>query len=332
MEELKKILVPTDFSDPAISAYTHAQALAAKYGAKVDFIHVVPTLKYFSQSISKLGVPLDDAEEDFYPQAQKEAEHRLRQLMEDYISEENRGEVDAKVYHKAWEVIADQAEKGGYDLIVMASRGEHESELLRGGNTEKVIRHSNVPVFTVDQRLSPEGLNRILVPTDASMISFYSLPLAMTLATTYDAEIVLFHVVELYGSLSESIPRQDPGKSEKVNIYENILDRITDFLIEHQYEDIQIRRGEVNFEDQFVITDGASSRSIRFKTVVEKAVSAHYAIEEYAPDHADAIVMATHGHSGLAHFFLGSTTEQVARHVGLPVLTIKPTKEEMDGK
>lgn len=38
---------------------------------------------------------------------------------------------------------------------------------------------------------------------------------------------------------------------------------------------------------------------------------------------AEMIVMATHGHSGLAHIVIGSTTENVVRHAGCPVLSIR---------
>jgi len=38
----------------------------------------------------------------------------------------------------------------------------------------------------------------------------------------------------------------------------------------------------------------------------------------------DLIVMATHGRTGLAHFFMGSTTEHVIRETGCPVLVLRP--------
>src|SRR6266498_3031947 len=37
----------------------------------------------------------------------------------------------------------------------------------------------------------------------------------------------------------------------------------------------------------------------------------------------DLIVMSTHGHTGLKHALLGSTTERVVRHAPCPVLTIR---------
>jgi universal stress protein A len=39
---------------------------------------------------------------------------------------------------------------------------------------------------------------------------------------------------------------------------------------------------------------------------------------------ADLIVMATHGRSGISHFFLGSVAERVVRESACPVLTIRP--------
>lgn len=39
--------------------------------------------------------------------------------------------------------------------------------------------------------------------------------------------------------------------------------------------------------------------------------------------HADLVVMATHGRTGLSHFFLGSVAERVVRESPVPVLTVR---------
>lgn len=325
MMEIKKILVPTDFSDESISAYTHAQELASRFGAKVDLIHIVPTLKYFSESISKLGVPLD-VDEDLYPHVKDGAKHRLNGIMEDYFEEGNMGQSIVSIERKPSKAISGYAEKNGYDLIVMASRGEHSSDLLRGSTTEKVARYCSVPVFTVDNRLQPEGLKRILVPTDASSVSFACFPLALTMANVYDAEITLFHVQELYGSLSESIERHD-DVSEAQDLYNGIIDKLQTYLDEHNFEDVSIKRGDQDFEDEVIIKAEGEEHVIQLHTILKRGLSAHYVIENYSPDHADLIVMATHGHSGVARFFLGSTTEKIIQHVDMPVATLKPSDE-----
>jgi len=329
MKSIKKILVPTDFSDNAELAYTHAQEIAHRFGAKVDVIHIIPTLKYFNESMDQLEAPLDNVDKELYPTAQKEVEHRLQTAMDDYLADESKGEPIVRIDRKPWEVVAELAQDDGYDLIVMPSKGRHQSKLLRGSTTEKVIRHSQVPVFTVDERISSEGLKHILVPTDGSDISFSALPLAISLADIYDAGITLYHVQELYGSPLESAIH-DPNKDEETNIYEALIGHLEDYLASEESGDIKIARGEADFEDQFVITDGASSHRIDVYSVIEKGVSAHAGIQEYAAENADAVVMATHGHSGLAHFFLGSTTEKVAQSIDKPVLTIKPDSSKFE--
>jgi nucleotide-binding universal stress UspA family protein len=39
---------------------------------------------------------------------------------------------------------------------------------------------------------------------------------------------------------------------------------------------------------------------------------------------ADLIIMASHGHSQVRHFLLGSVTEEIARRVTIPVLLVRP--------
>jgi universal stress protein A len=46
---------------------------------------------------------------------------------------------------------------------------------------------------------------------------------------------------------------------------------------------------------------------------------------------ADLIVMATHGRTGIPHFFLGSVAEKVVREAQCPVLTVRPAGKEKAG-
>ena len=42
----------------------------------------------------------------------------------------------------------------------------------------------------------------------------------------------------------------------------------------------------------------------------------------------DLIILATHGRTGLAHVFLGSTAERVVRHAGCPVLVVRESERD----
>lgn len=323
MFEIKKILVPTDFSDNASHAYTPAQQLATRYNAKVNFMHVVPTLQYFNESISKLGLPFS-MEKDIYPKVQEESYQKLNKLMENNIKEENRGESIVHIAPKPSKAIVEQAEQGGYELILMATHGKHESDFLRGTVTEKVIRYSAIPVLATDQA-GIEGIKKILVPTDGSQASLSAMPVAISLALKFEASLTLYHVLELHGSLTENV-EPNPLKTEKDNIY-GVLYGALETFFKQSWDKVELRSGE-GFNDQLVYNEGASNVTIDMNTVIEKGVSAHHAIREYASEYSDLVVMTTQGHSGLAHLFLGSTAEKVTQYLKMPVISVKPSLEE----
>jgi nucleotide-binding universal stress UspA family protein len=325
MIEINKILVATDFSDGSESAYTVAQKIASTFGSKIDLIHVIPTIKYLNESIKKVGAPLDMSK-DIYPKIIKETEHLCSKAMSEYFADSNRGEYFVKIDRKPSDMIVEHAEKNEYDMIIMGSRGKHGTKMFRGSTTEKVIRHSKIPVFSVDESVNENRIDNIVIPTDTSPLSLAAFPFAVMLADTYNASITLLHIIELYGSISEEIPRQ-PDKGEIMSIYEVLIERLNRHLADGGIENLHIQRTGVPFEDQVVITDGEKSRSIPLFTKIEKGVSAHYEIERYAEDQADLVVMATHGHSGLAHLILGSTAEKVAQYVSKPVITLRPEKK-----
>lgn len=326
MLEFKKILVPTDFSAGSEIAYSVAQNLSDTFGGVIDFIHVVPTLTYLNESIKRIGVPLD-MEKDIYPKIIEESEIKLEKAMDQYLKEKNKGTHIVKINRRPSYAIAEYAQKHGYDMIVIGARGKDKTKLVRGGTTERVIRRSHVPVFSIDSRFDKNQVQNVLMSTDSSEMSLVAFPLAVAIADAFGANMTLMHVVELYGSISEELPKSIK-KGELVSIYEGIIERINRFLAKKGYENIHVQRTGVTYEDEVIITDGENSRSIQLTTKIDKGVSAHYEIEAYATEQADIVVMATHGHSGFAHLILGSTTEKVAQYVKKPVITIRPDEDD----
>lgn len=319
----KKILVPTDFSKGAEGAYAAAQKIADTFGGKIDFLHVVPTVKYLNESLKRLGAPID-MNKDVYPKVFDEAEHKLKKGMQQYIKEKNMGVYKVMTDRKPSDAIAEYASKHGYDIIVIGAKGAHESSFMRGSTTEKVIRKSKVPVFSLEGRLDEHKIKNIVIPTDASKLSFAAFPMAVALADTFKSAVTLFHVVELYGKSSPVV--DSSSKGELVAIYESLIDSLNKFLEEQGIDAMHIQRSGVVYEDEVVISDGDNSRSVSLNTKVVKGISAHYEIDSYTSDHGDMLVMATHGHSGLAHLILGSTAEKVAQYVSKPVITVRPDK------
>lgn len=320
--KVQHILVATDFSDSAEKAVEAAGSLVDFFGCTVDLIHAVPMMKYFHESMDPLGVPFS-IEKQLYPHCLERANEKLEELANKYIKKEYRGSLIANVERKAWEAITNQANSGEYDLVLLSAKGEHETIHVLGGTTEKVIRHSHVPVLTINEPISEKNIHTILVPVDFSDASFFSIVPAFELAKELDAKIVLFNVIELYSAGSDMVPYVPSSISEE-SIYESLITRLSDYFDEHEVYNLAVQRSGVTFEDTLASNGTGNTHSVKLQTKVVKGISAHREIVDYANSEADMVVMSTHGRTGLARVFIGSTAEQVSRSLEVPMLTVRP--------
>jgi nucleotide-binding universal stress UspA family protein len=62
--------------------------------------------------------------------------------------------------------------------------------------------------------------------------------------------------------------------------------------------------------------------------VMREGLARQGILDEARDSHADCIVIATHGHTGIPHFLFGSVAEQIVRLSSCPVMTIRPPKLE----
>jgi len=324
------ILVPTDFSERSEIAIKMAGEFVDLFGCTVDLIHVIPLIKYFSESMDPLGVPFS-LEKHIYPQCLENSHDKLEQLANKYIKKEYRGKLLSVIERKPSEAISHQANTMEYDLVLMSSRGEHDSIHVMGGTTEKVIRYSKIPVLTVNESMRMDNVKTILVPVDFSDLSLFSVIPAFELAKELEATIDLLNIVELYSAGSDMVPYV-PTAIDEQSVYESMIVRLTDYLLEHQQYNLHIQRTGVPFEDLLVSTEGPHTISIDLHSVIIKGIAAHHEIVDYANDNADIVVMNTHGRTGLSRVFIGSTTEQVSKHIEKPLLVMKPQfyEEEVD--
>lgn len=318
MFAIKKILVSTDFSENASTAYPPARQLAEKYGATVDFIHIIPRKKYFSERIAKLGVPLNSGQ-DLYSKLQDNASGQLQQLMDHHITPENKGTCYVGVAAKPSKAIADKAMSGGYDLVVMAAKGGHATDFWAGSTTKRAIRYSKIPVFSTEKP-SINGLQNILVPTDGTQESLQALPMAISLAIAFQARITMYNVMLLRWPLLEGASDEylEPTYQK---IREEVFNEMKTFFSE-SWDRVRLQKNKER-EPQLIYKQNDSEVTIAIKTIVEKKISKYDAITEYARQEADIMIMATHGRQGLSRFMFGSVAEEVAHELKLPVITVQ---------
>jgi nucleotide-binding universal stress UspA family protein len=326
MVRFNKILVPTDFGDGSRVAYTYANEFAAKFGGKVDLLHVIPTMKYLTESISKLGLPLD-MDSDIYPKLIDQSRGYIEDDLTNFIKDSAKGQAFVKIDMKAYEVIVDTAKNEPYDMVVVGAHGLGSRQLLKGNVTEKVIRYSNVPVLCVPPQVPTERIKRIVVPIDFSENSWEAMLLAASFAASIEGELTLLHVKELYGS-EGSMPPHTSSEDEISLIRKELVKNFAEYAKRDTDFHFEITLLADKDYDLLTGTYDGKKTEVKLHTVVRKGISAHYEITDYANENADMVVMTTHGRSALKHVFLGSTTEKVARYTKIPILTIRPGKHK----
>jgi nucleotide-binding universal stress UspA family protein len=228
MYELRRILVPTDFSKHAEAALEYAVYLGERYEPEIVLLHVDEF------PVSPLGA------HDLRDEAVRAYQERKAAFLEEQF-ERMRNGVEGHAVHlvpqvlfgRSYKVIVEESEKRDYDLIVMATRGlTHLSSFLIGGTAERVVRFSRQPVLTIQSApKQQEKLTSVLCPTDFSPAGNAALSYALSLARQNDAVLYLQYISELEKPESlEQVLRRVPDLHEhhplfKEVKYEVIVDR-----------------------------------------------------------------------------------------------------------
>lgn len=146
-------------------------------------------------------------------------------------------------------------------------------------------------------------IKTILVPCDFSEHAERAYVWAITLAEKWGAKIILLHAAQLFTSL---------GYPESVYLLD--LKKMEDEIL----ADAEKRLSE------FAAKKGSSSVAVETRAVTGDPFWEICQTAEQ--EHADLIVMGSHGRTGLAHVLLGSVAERVVRHAVCPVLVARAPK------
>jgi len=144
MEQIKKILVPIDFSDYSKNALKYAVQFAKQFNAKIYLVYVVEPMIYPADfSMGQVAIPSADI--DLHSRAEEE----LRKLSKDFINGSLQVEILIKTGKPFVEII-ETASTNDIDLIIIATHGHTGVEhLLFGSTAEKVVRKAPCPVLTL---------------------------------------------------------------------------------------------------------------------------------------------------------------------------------------
>jgi len=140
---IKRVLVPTDFSEISAQAFPYAEDIARQFGAEIHLVHVLEKnppillIRTFDMSTETAVQKIED-----------DAKNLLSEFKNRFSTEVPVKEV--LLHGNDFEEIVEYAEKNQIDLIVIATHGRTGLlHTLLGSVAEKVIRYSKIPVLVI---------------------------------------------------------------------------------------------------------------------------------------------------------------------------------------
>lgn len=187
---MKKILVPTDFSECAEHAVEVAASIAKKTDARLYILHVM-NIPVYDRNDSFQSYS-DAAEGIFWMKLVKK---RFKELFSKPFMK-NVNAIEVLQFDGVYDTIAQQANEHGIDLIVMGSHGDSGAhEVFIGSNTEKVVRLADCPVLTVKHRHESFDIKNVVFASNFLGEAKENFERLFSFIKLFDAHIHLLKVI-----------------------------------------------------------------------------------------------------------------------------------------
>ena len=145
MLPVKKILCPTDFSEPSIEALKVANELAQHFSAELLIVHVINPIPIVSTPTGPMSFNVSLYQKELEDSAKKSLQGIINKMVAKGLKV-----VPVVAYGIAADEIVRIAEEQNIDLIVIATHGRTGfRHLISGSVTEKVVRIASHPVLTI---------------------------------------------------------------------------------------------------------------------------------------------------------------------------------------
>ena len=158
---MKKLLVPTDFSECSNYAVDLAFQIALNNDSEIHFMHVI--------SVPVDWVKMTDDQTKLYADVNHKMHHVHGQL-DGLLDRADKAGLKAFKfvgYNDSFNTVIDHINHHDIDLVIMGSRGAKGlEEFLVGSNSQKIIRMSKVPVLVVKSAMKDLTVKRCIPQRD----------------------------------------------------------------------------------------------------------------------------------------------------------------------
>jgi nucleotide-binding universal stress UspA family protein len=283
---IKKILVPVDFSETSLKALDHAVYIAKKSKADVTVLNVVESTYSYAPSTEYTALTFTNLE-NYEKSVVKQSKDHLLKLTQQIKKKEKINILG--IVSSGWvkEEILDTAESIKADLIVMGTHGvKGFREFITGSNTFRVVNEAKCPVLSLRKTVQKLGFKNIVLPFRDKPHSREKVDYAIKMAELFGSTIYVLGIDT----------DEDPEHFKKI-----------------QLEAEQIKR---------IIEKHGITCSVKVKSspYLPKKV-----LKYAKKKNADLVViMSDLDRMEISEFFMGPFAQQMVNHAPIPVLSIRP--------
>lgn len=284
---MKRIIVPTDFSEQAMHALDLASEIASKSGASVTLMHVIEfakkqTVFLGSSTLSTMGSISTGTEMDdvYFVELFRKRKSQMEEVLS-FPSYANIDLIDKILLGTPYHSIEEEITESEADLIIMGTTGVNDwEESLIGSTAEKVVRHASCPVLTLRKQVKLNGIEKIVFASDFKELNPSYVNIIKSFQNLFNAELHIVYV---------NTPNHFKNEREIVQNLNNFAEKndIDNHNI-HVYSHVNEEEGIIWFTEDF---------------------------------NMDMVMMATHGRSGFSRLFVHSIAEDVVNFSKKPVVT-----------
>lgn len=201
--------------------------------------------------------------------------------------------------------LIDWAQANGAALLALATSGDENHSGL-GSTALRILENGSVSLLLVPPQATetPVHYKRIVVPIDGSARSESVLPIALRIARTHQAQLVLCHVVPRFGGLTTFAS----GRSSELR---DEIERQNERTARASLEQLRFRAMEDGIDVQLRMLGPADPR--------------HALCQLTREQQADLVIISSHGATALSDVPCGSVAEYLASHCSMPVLMVRPS-------
>lgn len=200
---MKKVILPTDFSENAYNAIGYALQLFKGDPTTFYLLHTyTPAIVKADRLI--YGSPADSLRDSYQRIANKKLEDLEQRLNAEFDFPEHRF-VLRGIFNSLPEEIHDMTKRKEADLVIMGTQGSTGAkDILFGNNTTRVIRNTSCPLIVVPSGFQYKAPNTIGFPTDYEITyDLEQLQALLDITKLHQASIDVIHVLSKDGLTEE---------------------------------------------------------------------------------------------------------------------------------